>query len=267
MSCKNHNSKVDFSKDFRKKTENVNKNRIFVGGCMKKIISLGIIFLSLELFLFAGDAAVFVDEGFSKDGSTYVFGQYGKTDKSFKAYSELYAVDVAKNDFIKTDVYKSAADASAVNESGLESFEKLEAKSFLNLKKYSLKKTTAENLMYLCEDDEKKGTDEIIFTDFASSTVDSPITWRIQLHPTVKGSGVNAKSSFYISVKKEDASGAVLNQYTAGTPSVVRSGVVDYKIEKIVRDDEKKGIVFVVSKTIEDKTGTCIRYMVETLKI
>lgn len=234
---------------------------------MKKAVSLGIMFLSLGMFVFAGDAAVFVDEGFSRDGSVYVFGQYGKTDKTFEAYAEIYTVDVAKNVFIKNDTFKSPSGSVSSGESGLQIFEKIEAKSFLNLKKYALKKTTVDNLMYICEDDSKTGTDEIVFTDFTASSLDSPVTWHIKLCPSIDGSGINAKSSFSISVKKENSAGTVLEQYTAGTPSVKRSGVTGYKIEKIVRDDAGKSLVFVIAKTVQDKTGTCIRYMVETLKL
>ena len=47
---------------------------------MKKLL-FGLIFAGLgAAFVAAGDAAVFDDIGFSADGKTYLFGQYGKTD-------------------------------------------------------------------------------------------------------------------------------------------------------------------------------------------
>ena len=73
---------------------------------MKKIIAGGVIFALCLSFALAGDAAVFVDGGFSSDGSVYLFGQYGKTDKSFRGWAEIYTVDVAKNDFVKGGTYK-----------------------------------------------------------------------------------------------------------------------------------------------------------------
>ena len=63
---------------------------------MKKLIGLALAYFLLQAIAFPGDAAYFVDEGFSKDGSVYVFGQYGKTDKTYNSYAEIYTVDVAK---------------------------------------------------------------------------------------------------------------------------------------------------------------------------
>ena len=67
---------------------------------MKRKIFTVLIF-SLLHALYAGDSAVFVDEGFSQDGKVYVFGQYGVTDKNFQGWAELYAVDTEKNDYIE----------------------------------------------------------------------------------------------------------------------------------------------------------------------
>ena len=59
---------------------------------MKRILT-GIFCAALSIFpasLFAGDAAVFSDIGFSQDGLTYVFGEYGKTDQKYQAWAEIY---------------------------------------------------------------------------------------------------------------------------------------------------------------------------------
>ena len=61
---------------------------------MKKLL-FGLIFAGLgAAFVAAGDAAVFDDIGFSADGKTYLFGQYGKTDVNYKPWAEIYTVDV-----------------------------------------------------------------------------------------------------------------------------------------------------------------------------
>ena len=76
---------------------------------MKKTFSFIFKLLSASIFLvpsYAGDSAAFEDLGFSQDGRTYVFAQYGKTDKKFQAWAEIYTVDVEKNEFVKNEVYK-----------------------------------------------------------------------------------------------------------------------------------------------------------------
>ncbi len=234
---------------------------------MKKLIGLALAYFLLQAIAFPGDAAYFVDEGFSKDGSVYVFGQYGKTDKTYNSYAEIYTVDVAKNDFIPSGVFKTLPGKAPANESGFQTYEKLAAKSFFVLKQYELKKTSADNLLYVCEDESKTGTDTIEFTDFELSTVENPVKWNIKLIPTVTGLGENVSSSFYISVKKVDQDGNILCEFTVGSPDVKRKGISGYKIEKIIRDASKKNIVFIVEKTLQEKDGVSFRYMVETCKI
>ena len=50
---------------------------------MKRLFTT-IAVLTVAVLAFAGDAAAFVAVGFSRDGKTYVFGQYGKTEGSFQ---------------------------------------------------------------------------------------------------------------------------------------------------------------------------------------
>ena len=70
------------------------------------------LFLALGLsVLSAGDVATFVDKGFSEDGKYYVFGQYGKTDKKFQGWAELYQVDIAANDYTDNGVFKTKPSA------------------------------------------------------------------------------------------------------------------------------------------------------------
>ena len=117
--------------------------------------------------------------------------------------------------------------------------------------------------MYILEDEEKSGTDEIVFKDFVSSVSKDQGYYHVQLVSESKGTGVNVKSSFFIMLEKQDAKGKVLARQKIGTPSIWRSGVKKYKIERIVCDESGKNVVFVVEKTCEDKTGINIRYMIE----
>ena len=84
---------------------------------------------------------------------------------------------------------------------------------------------------------------------------------------TVSGAGENARSSFYILMERLNENGSVVSRQKIGSPDVVRKGVTSYKIEKILCNKRGDGIVFIVAKTMENKTGVLIRYMAETAKL
>ncbi len=234
---------------------------------MKKIfISLLILFVS-TINLFAGDVANFVDMGFSEDGKSYVFGQYGRTDKKYQGWAEIYTVNVSENDFVDGGVFRTNPSAVTAEKSGIEVFEALEVKSYSYFKNLNCQKTDTNQLLYLCEDPGKTGTDKIEFKDFADAELDSQFTYNIQLIPTIIGSQKTVKSSFYILVKKIDADGNVISTTKVGNPGIVRKNISGYKIDRIICDKSKKNYIFVVEKTLEDENGISIRYMVETARI
>ena len=233
---------------------------------MKKILSCFLFSIGLIFTAAAGDVAVFEDMGFSKDGKTYVFGQYGKTDVDFQSWAEIYVVDVAANNYVKGEVYKTAPSASTTKKSGKQTFDALMESAKQKVAKYDLSPCSVEELMYVRENEKKSGTEEIVFRDFEGSTGDSQVTYSLKLVPTVTGTGVNVSSSYYIDLVKKDMSGNIIDQKKVGTPSVKRKGIKDYKIVKIYSNSQKDSIVMIIEKTLVDKTGTSIRYMVETVK-
>lgn len=216
---------------------------------------------------FAGDSAVLVDNGFSADGNYYIFGQYGKIDKKFQGWAEIYTVDVLKNDYVDNEVYKVKPSAVTFDKTGKEVYESLAGKNYLSIKKYNCAQNSPEQILYICEEEKKAGTDEIEFKDFISSVSDDQAYYKVVLVPTVSGEGINVKSSFYIDIEKLDSKGAVLASQKIGNPGITRKGVKNYKIERIVCDKTGKKLVFIVEKTMEDKTGINIRYMIETARL
>lgn len=233
---------------------------------MKKIIIFALILACSFSTLFAGDVASFVDLGFSDDGKYYFFGQYGKTDKKFQGYAEIYQVDIAENDYVDGGVFKIAPSAVTAGKNGYEVYEALEAKSYYYLKNYKYEKANIDHVLYILDDVNKTGTDEIIFTDFRGSNIETPDSYHIRLVPTISGSGKNVKSSFYITVQKQNAEGKTISEMKVGTPSIVRKGVCNYKIERIFCDNEERKLIFIIEKMIEDDTGISIRYMIEAAK-
>lgn len=240
--------------------------RIFYGRIlMKKSIICGLLF-TLGLSLFAGDVATFVDKGFSEDGKYYFFGQYGVTDKKYQGYAEIYQVDIEENDYVDGGVFKTKPSAVTADKNGCDIYESLEAKSFYYLKDFKLETANPDHVLYILDDVNKTGTDEIVFTDFRSSDIENPDTYYIQLYPTVNGTGKNCKSSFYIMVEKKDADGNVLETHKVGSPDIVRKGITNYKIERIFCDKSEKNLIFVIEKILEEDAGLSIRYMVEAIK-
>ena len=230
---------------------------------MKKIGLILIAFLATSLNLFAGDVATFVDGGFSADGKYYVFGQYGKTDKKFQGWADIYQVDIAKNDYVDGGVFKIKPSAVTSDKTGLEVYESLEAKNYYYLSKLKCEKPNMDHVLYILDDVNKTGTDEIVFTDFRNSDIENQDTYHIKLIPTVNGSGKNVKSSFYINLEKRDCNGNVIASKKVGSPDIVRKGVYNYKIERIICDKSEKNLIFIVEKMMEDDAGVSIRYMVE----
>ncbi|MBR4180119.1 MAG: DUF2259 domain-containing protein [Treponema sp.] len=234
---------------------------------MKRIISFALCVSLCCAALSAGDVATFVDKGFSEDGKYYVFGQYGRTDKKYQGWAEIYQVDIAKNDWVDGGVFKINPTAVTADKAGVDVYESLEGKNFYYLRNLNCKVANADQVLYILDDVNKTGTDEIVFTDFNNSTVDSPNTFHIQLVPTINGKGKSVKSSFYIWVEKKDADGNTISKTKVGSPDVVRSGISNYKIERIMCDPSQTNFIFVIEKIQEDDTGISIRYMVEAAKI
>lgn len=233
---------------------------------MKRFLLSATIVLASAAFSFAGDAAAFVDLGISQDGKTYAFAEYGKTDKNFQGYAEIYTVDIAKNVFVDGEVFKTNPSPSTVSKSGKAVYDELFDKASWKLKKYDFKPAAIDNLLYL-RDDKKTGESEIVFKDFEGSTNEQSVFYHIKLAKTVDGKGEGLRSSFFITMEKKDGEGNVISRNIVGSPDVKRKKVTDYRIDRIFSDKTGRNLVFVIEKTIADVNGSSIRYMVETIRL
>lgn len=234
---------------------------------MKKLIMAGVLAAISIMSLLAGDVATFVDKGFSEDGKYYIFGQYGRTDKKYQGWAEIYQVDISKNDYVDGGVFRTKPTSETTDKSGIEVYNSLEAKSYYYFKNIKTQKTGPDQLLYVCEDSSKTGNEKIIFKDFRKSKLGQEESYTISLCSTVYGSGKNVKSSFYINVEKKDSKGNVISTKKVGNPDIVRKGVSGYKIERIMCDKSENNLIFVVEKTMVDNTGISVRYMIEAAEI
>lgn len=233
---------------------------------MKKLLLSGMILLAAGMSLYAGDAAAFVDIGISSDGRTYAFGEYGKTDKTYQGYAEIYTVDIEKNDFVSGEVFKTQPSANTTSKSGKNVYEDLYGKAEWKLRKYDFKPAEVDNLLYV-RDDKKSGDSEIVFKDFEGSTATQSVYYHIKLVKTVEGAGEGLRSSFFITLEKKDGDGEVISRNVVGSPDIKRKKVTDYRIDRIFSDRTGRNLVFVVEKTLSDVNGSSIRYMVETIRL
>ncbi len=231
---------------------------------MKRLILCCILFSTALFCAFSGDCANFVDIGFSDDGAVYLFGQYGITDSDFEAYAEIYAVDVRNNSFLPDGIFRTNPSKKTGALSGKECFNKLKDKSSYFTAKIDAKKTEVDNILYIRGASKAKAEDVIKVKDFENSTKENEVYYSFQLVPHYEGNGNQAKGSFFISVEKLDGTGKVLARKTVGNAERKREGVTGYAIEKILTDKSTKNFVIVVEKKVADKTGTSIRYMVES---
>lgn len=216
--------------------------------------------------IFAGDAAFFDDIGFSADGRFYIFGQYGKTDRTYEPWAEIYTVDVKANEFVKGEVFKSKKGDVAPEASGRDAYDKLRSNSEWKISKYNAKPSGVAKLLYLRDLESKSPSEEIVFKDFEGSENGNSVLYHIRLVPTYEGSGKNVRSKFYINVERRNENGDLISSTFTGTPDFKRKGITAYTIEKIFTDNSGKSLVFVIQKKLEDDNGTSIRYMVETLR-
>ena len=233
---------------------------------MKKSIICSLLLAFGFTALSAGDVATFVDKGFSADGKYYVFGQYGKTDKKFQGWAEIYQVDIAQNDYVDKGLFKTKPSAVTSDKNGYDVYQSLEAASFYYYKDIKLETANPDHVLYILDDVNKTGEDEIIFTDFRTADIENQNTYNIKLYPTVTGKGKNSKSSFYIMLEIKDKNGNIVTSRKIGSPDIRRKGVTNYKIERIFCDSTEKNLIFVIEKMLEDDSGTSIRYMVEAAK-
>lgn len=217
--------------------------------------------------LYAGDVAAFDDIGFSADGKTYIFGQYGITDKTFQGYAELYAVDIDSNEFVPSGIFRTQPSSVTAGKGGREIYDALLQKNDAWLSKWNAAPAGIMNTLFMRTDEKKDATAPITFSDYEHSEEGNLCTYTFTLVPFVQGTGDAAVSSFYINIEKKNANGKQLAKFVAGSPDVKRKGVSGYAIDKIMCDDAGKRFVVVVEKLSEENAAPSVRYMVETFKI
>jgi len=210
----------------------------------------------------AGDGASFVDLGFSADGRSYMFAQYGVESASLKPWAELYVVDVPKNDFAPGGVKKAVYDDPTLSgQDGSGAFHKLLADNSALVQKHKIDNLRQGTPLFIALDAETASGAPIEFRDF-----DAGESYKATLVPYLEGAGTALKSSFYINLERTGKDGKT-KKYAVGTPSVKRPRVLSYTIRRAVKAPRDGSLIFVVEMKVAGAKGADVRYMVEAVRL
>jgi predicted secreted protein len=212
--------------------------------------------------VWAGDIASFVDFGFSPDGATYMFGEYGIQSQTLKPWADLYVVDVARNNFVTGGKLSFVHESAVVaGQDGSGALYGLIARNIALADRYRINFLLQGQLLYLSLDTKPLPSENIEFRDFERN-----IAYKAHLLPTLEGSGASLKSSFYITLERTVADGTK-KVYTVGNPQIKRPLINAYRIMKVMIAPRGGAIVFVISTSTPTANGPDVRYMVETLSL
>jgi predicted secreted protein len=230
----------------------------------KTVLAISIIMLTFVSALWAGDAAVFVDLGFSSDGRTYMFGQYGVLSPSLRPWAEIYVVDVAGNNFVQNG-RASQTDSSAIRagQDGSGTFHRLLSNNSNIVSRYGINFQNQGLPLYISrvEDPPERG-EKRDFRDFIAGK-----EYIAELIPSISGSGNSTRSSFYINLEVRSSGGGQARNYTIGNPGIVRQKIASYNIKKVLIDANGGSVIFVIEMKRVAENGYDIRYMVEALRL
>ncbi len=220
---------------------------------MRKLCTIILITL-IGAGLHAGDIANFVNLGFSADGSKFAFGQHGLQDKTYRAYAEIYAVDIAANTFLPNGVFKMSPSKHTEGKESRVAFLSLQNRAQAALSRWNISETRQGRILY-AQTDATAGNETLFFRDFQTND-----EYTVVLNSTRK---TKIDSSFSLIVEKIKPNGSKVKKQV-GNPDYIRSGVKSYAVKKIIIDDTAGALVFIIEKNEYTSAGDSFRYMVET---
>ena len=231
---------------------------------LKKSIFFIIFFLLAYVFvLWAGDTAVFVDLGFSPDGRTYMFGQYGVLSPSLRPWADLYVVDVNNNNFVPDGrITRTQDSAIRAGQDGSGVLHQLVSENSALTSRYQINFQNQGLPLYISRDENPPVNGErITFRDFLSGN-----SYTARLIPAVTGSGFNVSSRFHIALDVILENGNT-KSYTVGSPNLVRQGIAQYNFKRVLIDAGGRSIIFIIEMRRAAENGFDIRYMAEAVRL
>ena len=237
----------------------------------KSLCALAALLVLAVSGLWAGDTATFVDLGFSPDGRTYMFAQYGLQSRTLKPWADLFIVDVLRNNFVSGGRVSYVHDSPAVSgQDGSGALFRIIARNVPIAEKYKINYCFQGQPLFIALDNAAANdlsaqippeAAPIEFRDFTSGA-----SYRASLVSYVEGSGADLKSSFYINLEKTAKDGSKKN-YTVGTPQLKRPFIVSYRIRKVMIAPQDGSMIMVIEMKKQEGGDYNIRYMVEALHL
>ena len=188
---------------------------------MRKLCTI-IITAALTAAVYAGDIANFVNLGFSADGTKFAFGQYGLQDKTYRAYAEIYAVDVGTNTFLPNGIFRTSPSKQTEGKESKSVFLSVQNRAQILLSKWDISETRQGRILYV-QTEATEGNETLFFRDFQTSD-----EYTVVLNTTQKS---RTESSFYLTVEKTKPNGTKIKTQV-GRPDYMRSGVKNYAVKK-----------------------------------
>jgi len=205
----------------------------------------------------ARDTATFVDLGFSSDGRTFMFAQYGVQAGTLRPWADLFIVDVAGNNFVPDGRISYTHERPVVfGQNGSGAFHSLLVRNAPLVTRHQINHSVQGRPLFIALQDSSAA--EIQFRNFESGSF-----YRATLVQSAEGSGGSLASSFHINLVREGRDGT-RTTHTVGLPNFRRPLVASYRIRQArVYGDS---MIFVIEMTRLESGNTSIRYMVETLR-
>ena len=212
--------------------------------------------------IWAGDTASFVDLGFSPDGRTYAFAQYGVQSNNLRPWAELFIVDVSRNNFVDGGRLSFVHDSPvAAGQDGSGAFYRILTRNSSLIDRFGVNFLNQGLPLFISlEEPASPPRQTIEFRDFESGA-----SYRATLVSTIQGSGANLNSSFYIDLEQTASNGAK-KTYTVGTPSVRRPQIDSYRIRKVIKAPRDGSIIIIIEMKKQNGADYDIRFMVEALR-
>jgi predicted secreted protein len=205
----------------------------------------------------ARDTATFVDLGFSPDGRTFMFAQYGVQAGTLRPWADLLVVDVPRNDFVVGGRVSYVHHQPVVfGQDGSGTLRDLLMRNVPLVERHGINHSVQGRPLYIALDNVAPNVIE--FRNFETGAF-----YRASLVQTIEGTGANLRSSFIINLQR-DARDGTRRTLVVGTPSVRRPLITSYRIRQArVFGDS---MIFVIEMTRQEGSSVAIRYMVEAVR-
>ena len=227
------------------------KKAIFIFALVSFVFCMG---------LSAGDTASFVNLGFSPDGNTYIFGQYGVSSANLRPWADMFIVDIQANNFIPggrinyTDISPISA-----GQDGFSALLHILSQNNSLIQRNNVDFNIQGKPVFLALDDGRHGN-TIEFRDFENN-----YSYRAVLVSTVEGQGENLRSSFYIDLDRTNPNGSRVT-YRVGTPQLRRPLIESYRIRQVIVNPQNTSMIMVIEMRQRQGDSFNIRYMVEAVR-